>query len=362
MKYIILGILFITFVGCYDRNSNREIELYRIKGTELAYDRELLFSKGITFLPDSMLIIRDLENNKYYKLFKINNINDSLSYITSFGYNDKGPSGLLSPSEIQIINNKIIGIYDFNRLRYNYYYINDDLGKVKNQNDLLSHHYIDLSDLEHLSSALQINDSTWFGYSMTSDSRFVLKSKDKKLLPLKIPFPDDKIECSNIQKSLVYQGQYEKHPREDLVVFASNVGDILEIYSLSESTPVIASIINAFPKYNVDSKSSINLASSNYSSDNLNGYNQICVTENHIFALYNGRSPKELGDKKYFANIIRVYDWAGNHFAEIILDRDIKFFSVDIKNNYIYGLSTDLKNYEEKILRFNLPSELEEKL
>lgn len=81
-------------------------------------------------------------------------------------------------------------------------------------------------------------------------------------------------------------------------------------------------------------------------------YSDIRATNEYIFALYLNRTGK-IEDQEINKGIeIHIFDWNGNPIQKLNIPNYIRFFDIDQKNGYIYGLNP----YNEEIFRYNIKS------
>jgi hypothetical protein len=65
-------------------------------------------------------------------------------------------------------------------------------------------------------------------------------------------------------------------------------------------------------------------------------------SNNFIFALYRNNKNNNVE--------LHIIDWNGNPFCKLVLDRDIRVFSIDFGNGFMYGVS----DMDEKIYRYDI--------
>lgn len=84
-----------------------------------------------------------------------------------------------------------------------------------------------------------------------------------------------------------------------------------------------------------------------------NGYNNIAVTKDRIYALYNGRPAASKGDGDLSANTVLVYDWDGNAVERLHLPVDCYKISIDASRPHdLYAL----RSFDSiGITRYSLP-------
>lgn len=89
-----------------------------------------------------------------------------------------------------------------------------------------------------------------------------------------------------------------------------------------------------------------------YTRNNLFGFCDLTTSENHIFALYSGRTYREYKGNVDKGNIILVFDWNGTHIRTYHLPESCSSISYDKVTNTIYGLAH--QNTQAEIITVNL--------
>lgn len=78
-----------------------------------------------------------------------------------------------------------------------------------------------------------------------------------------------------------------------------------------------------------------------------NGFTSISSSNKYVYALYSG---KLLEDPSYpYGNEVYVVSWNGKETYRIVLDRQINRMTVDVKDEYIYGISPEMDIIRIKI-------------
>lgn len=81
------------------------------------------------------------------------------------------------------------------------------------------------------------------------------------------------------------------------------------------------------------------------------GFIDSYLSNDYIYLLYSGLSPKEITQTGKMANDLLVYDLEGNLLHHFLLDMSLKAFSIDETSSTIYGL-TSYMNDDAKVVRF----------
>ncbi|WP_422008295.1 BF3164 family lipoprotein [Roseivirga pacifica] len=81
------------------------------------------------------------------------------------------------------------------------------------------------------------------------------------------------------------------------------------------------------------------------------GFIDSFLSDDYVYLLYSGLSPKEITQTGKMANDLLVYDLKGNLVHHFLLDVSLKAFSIDENTNTIYGL-TSYVNDDARVVRF----------
>lgn len=184
-----------------------------------------------------------------------------------------------------------------------------------------------------------INDSLFANYPTTDNLYYTIYNlKEQKILK---------------QKNIFRKG----------IKFDPSVYDIIGAISSDKTKMALAMMnMNHIIIHSTDGDSIIPLTIFNHSNtpheisqqdymDRKIYYSDIRSTDEFIFALYINRSTKEIRESNKGVEI-HVFHWNGKPAFRIIIPNYIRFFDIDQKNGYIYGLSP----YDEEIFRYNINS------
>ncbi|SKB99459.1 TolB-like 6-blade propeller-like [Parapedobacter luteus] len=109
----------------------------------------------------------------------------------------------------------------------------------------------------------------------------------------------------------------------------SKRGGLFQIISIENHKPkVLTEKLYYMPEF-VINEISENITKSMYTKNNKYGYNNITVTEDRIYALYNGKLTNTPGVESLSSNLVLVYDWAGKPINKILLDDEYYQIAID---------------------------------
>ena len=140
------------------------------------------------------------------------------------------------------------------------------------------------------------------------------------------------------------------NPRSGILAVATQLGEVLEIYNLKDSTHVVCMGPHGEPEFQVSGGYGIPTG--------IMGFSDVQVTDRAIYAVFHGRSFKDIvRDARNGINhpdsgqFIYVFSLAGKPLKRYVLDHYICGISVDEQRGVIYA--TDV-NEDEPILEYHI--------
>lgn len=123
------------------------------------------------------------------------------------------------------------------------------------------------------------------------------------------------------------------------LVYFSGKGAMFQILKLNGNTlSIINEKLYSLPAFKVV-KQGANSFSTRLLENCQNGFNGIALTQDRIFALYNGKPSASSNNSDLLTNTILVYDWTGKPIEKIKLDQMCYSISIDPGHpEYLYGL------------------------
>lgn len=131
---------------------------------------------------------------------------------------------------------------------------------------------------------------------------------------------------------------------------ATQLGEVLEIYNLQDSSRTIKYGPNGEPVFQISQSEGIPTG--------IMGFSDVVVTDNYIYTVFHGRTFKEIANAMQEGEeledggrYIYVFDLNGNPVKKYILDRAI--YGIDVNEDTGTILATDV-NSDEPILAFKI--------
>ena len=140
------------------------------------------------------------------------------------------------------------------------------------------------------------------------------------------------------------------NPRSGILAVATQLGEVLEIYNLKDSTHVVCMGPRGEPEFQVSGGYGIPTG--------IMGFSDVQVTDRAIYAVFHGRSFKDIArDARNGINhpdggqFIYMFSLTGKPLKKYVLDHYICGISVDEQSGVIYA--TDV-NEDEPILEYSI--------
>ncbi|MBW6536248.1 MAG: TolB-like 6-bladed beta-propeller domain-containing protein [Mariniphaga sp.] len=331
--YIVVTICLTSFLFSCTTNEN-SIKVfnefpqeYKLKSTEVNTP-SILYMVGEIELLDSVLIAMDLQFDKIFHVFKLPDIN----YLGSYIRRGRGPNEetFIDPYFRQIQGNSFIY---YNSISIKIAKFDSDSSKI-----IIAENYNLPGKLMDLQCPFILNNQI-IGWNPYGESNKEFLSYD--LISKEInPFGAKNLEFEyririSIDKWLFAKIVSIKPDKSQFAVVYDKF-PILRIYKENGELQNEIRYINEqiFPKALISknaSKSELNQITQNY--------RKIKTTDKYIYALYIGKTNKELNIDGYglddFSNEIHVWDWSGNPVAKVSLDKNYFSFCVTRDDKYL---------------------------
>lgn len=291
------------------------------------------------------IIVMDLHNSEYYfHLFDYPDFN----YISSFGKRGNSPEEMLMAENFRFVDDKNLEVWalDSNKsklIRMQFSLFRDSL--------LISETItLDKDILRPLDFCLY-NDSMVIVPDYSGESRFCfVSSRSGELCYKRGQIPNsNQVVLNESQPALsqAWRSFIDYHPHHEVLVTATQLGEVLEIYNYNDSTHIVLIGPNGEPEFREKNGYAI--------PSGIMGFSDVQVTDHYIYAVFHGRRFKDmLGVTKQFVDggqFIYVFSLKGKPVCKYILDRYINGIYVDENSRIIYA--TDVNN-DQSLVYFSL--------
>ncbi len=331
--YIIVTVCLTLFL-LYCTKNNNSIKVfnefpqeYKLKNTEINTP-SILYMIGEIELLDSVLIAMDLQSDNFFRVFKLPDINYLGSYIRR-GH---------GPNEETFIDPYFRQLQENNFMYYNSISIKTAKFDLDSSEILIVENYNLPNNLMDLQCPFILNNQIigWNPYESNNKEFLSYNLISKEINP----FGAKNIEFKNRIRASNDKWLFAKivsiKPDKSQFAVVYDKFPILRIYKENGELENEIRYKNGqiFPKALMSkkaSKSELNQITQNY--------RKVKTTNKYIYALYIGKTNKELNIEEYglddFSNEIHVWDWNGNPVAKLSLDKNYFSFCVTQDDKYL---------------------------
>lgn len=351
MKKAALLFLICTLAYACGNKGTKEVE-----GTSLIaqdYDfvnRDSLYMKFPykVYLSDSLLFVLDLHapNGYYINAFTY----PDLEYVNSFALRGNGPDEVLGVANVSIVNGEI-SLIDHQKSTLFSYSIQDI------RNDIVLPQRKHKYDIKHRPLLTVVKTEDGLFYVSNANRRDLVGISDsgeqRCQIGLQSQNDQDEVKVPGMYVPSLWNSVITYDSALNIVVVGTKLGDVLEIYNISSDSLTTIMGEGGYPGI-VKRGNSISVG-------RIDGFSDIVISGNRIYALFSGADREELA-KKWAkgestpdgGNNIFVYDTDGRLADLFHLDRYINGFTIDSSSGIIIGVSS---NRENPFSKFELPRE-----
>lgn len=160
---------------------------------------------------------------------------------------------------------------------------------------------------------------------------------------------EDALKNSRPALAQAWRSFIDYNPRNGILAVATQLGEVIEIYNLKDSTHVVRIGPNGEPKFKLSEGYGIPVG--------IMGFSDVQVTDSAIYTVFHGRSFKEIaqdaqkGIKVDGGQYIYVFNLKGEPLCKYVLDHYIYGISVNEQEGTI--ITTDV-NKDEPIIEYSI--------
>lgn len=288
-------------------------------------------------------VVMDLHRQEtFFHLFHY----PDFSYLSSFGKLGDSPEEMLSAENIRW-NRQSLWTLDANKSELTRF------GFDSSGDSLLRQETVGLDkDILRALDFVTYGDSTFIIPDYSGDSRFCWVNREGKLLRKmgKIPSSnEDALKNARPALAQAWRSFIDYNPENGVLAAVTQLGEVLEIYNLQDSTHVVRIGPHGEPKFQVSQGYGIPTG--------IMGFSDVQVTDSAVYAVFHGRSFKEIAQNarrgihvdggKY----IYVFSLTGEPLRRYVLDHHVCGISVNEREGII--LATDV-NKDEPIIKYKM--------
>lgn len=350
MKTFINILLTFLFTACTSVSDERMMSYVDFPETRELTARTLSLDTALFRYPyrvrvqDSKAVVLDLHGTDYF--FHVFHYPD-FHYLSSFGKRGNAPEEMLSAENFRW-NGNFLWTLDSNKFELT------RLGFASSGDSLLCLEAVSLDEeLLRTLDFVQYDDSTFIIPDYSGDSRFCLVSRQGKLLRKigAIPTANEGA-LGNARPALAqaWRSFIDYNPRNGILVAATQLGEVIEIYHLKDSTHLACTGPNGEPEFRISQGYGIPTG--------VMGFSDIQVTDNAIYLVFQGHKFKDIMQKaKRGINLpnggqnIYVFSLEGKPLRKYVLDHYVHGIFIDEQKGVI--IATDV-NKDEPIIEYKL--------
>jgi len=344
-----LFIAFLTLIGCQSNQKqtihyNNFPEQRELKAITIELDTALFRYPFRMKAHGDKVVVMDLHNaNHYFHLFHY----PDFAYMSSFGKRGDAPEEMLAAENFRFTSdeNATIWTLDSNKSRMT------RLGFSSSRDSLLPVKAVALdSELLRSLDFCLYKDDMFIIPDYSGENRFCFVSQEGELLYKNGQIPTSNLVALRESKpalSQAWRSFIDYNPRRGILVAATQLGEVLEIYQDNDSIPQVLIGPNGEPEFQEKNGYAIPAG--------IMGFSDVQVTDHAIYAVFHGRKFKDMPtDPSKFVDggqYIYVFDLKGNPKCKYTLDRYINGMFVDEKAQIVYA--TDVNN-DQPLVYFEL--------
>lgn len=200
---------------------------------------------------------------------------------------------------------------------------------------------------------VSINDSTCLVPDYSGDSRFCVVNRDGRLLRRFGSIPtanEDALLHSRPALAQAWRSFIDYNPRNGMLAAATQLGEVLELWNLRDSTHTVLLGPGGEPQFQVRQGYGIPTG--------IMGFIDVQVADSAVYAIFQGTSFKEIGQSIQQGESLQdggrylyVFSLTGAPLRRYILDRHVCGIAVDEKRRILW--TTDV-NSDEPVVEFRL--------
>ena len=328
--------------GCENNKHNiKQFEKFsvekNIKMEYLSLDSTTYIDYPIKIIQnDSIIFILDIGNSTDYYIHCYSATN--YQHLKSTFKKGQGPNEYISINNIQILNDTLYAYGIANEVFYTSVKNNDlnsPIQKIKIDDDFgflvrgfktKNKFYFPVFNIENANRMLEFDKK---GNYLSSFGEIISKN--------------------GINSAPTFQAYFPFiHGNSDYIVAAAQFGEIIEIYDLNNKNQINLLGKKGYPEFNVIKNIAINKG--------IMGFEDVYITDNYIYALFNGEKVIERTVDQQGGKYIYVFDFKGRPLMKLILNRYSTSLFVDSKDSVMYLLDV---NSNSPLFVTTLPSILD---
>ena len=194
------------------------------------------------------------------------------------------------------------------------------------------------------------NDSTFIIHDYSGESRFCWVDRTGKLLHKMGIIPttnEEALKHARPALAQAWRSFIDYNPRNGILATVTQLGEVLEIYNLKDSTHIVRVGLHGEPEFQIAEGYGVPTG--------IMGFSDVQVTDTVIYAVFQGDTFEEIsrkmqkGDMTDGGRYIYVFSLSGEPIRKYVLDHNVYGISVDELNGEI--VATDV-NSDEPVVKY----------
>ena len=280
---------------------------------------------------DSIALILDLHHPEYfYHLFSY----PEFKHKYSFGRRGEAPTDILSAENFRFLSDEGMYGLDANKHLLTNVSFENDSETVLNKEIALDKDIIRALDF------VVYNDSCFIIPDYSGKYRFHFVDSYGKIKKSYGKIPSSKHKNGNIALAQAWRSFIDYNPNNQILAMVTQLGEVLEIYNLKDNTHTVKIGPHGEPEFKTGNEMAI--------PSGIMGFSDIQVTDKYIYAVFHGRSFKEIAKQSPNAmdggKFIYVFSITGEPMYKYTLDHHIYGIDVNEETKSIYAVDVNSNN------------------
>ena len=339
------SISFILFSGCSQiENEEFFTEVYDTKGEIYISSEKTIDPNLINILDDNII----LGNSKAVPLIEIYDIK-SREKTSEFLSKGNGPNEVLMAGNIQFVKSKdellVADLFKGKLLKYSL----KDIRSNDNPKPTIVFKLGDNSSL--LFDKLFQGMGNIVAESRDPRGRILLLDEDGAEKGYYLTYPEkEKVDenLSDINNAKLYAGSITISPSLDKIAMATYTAGMIDICKLEKDNIVPIWSYNEFYPQGIEIMPMGETTAVAHTKKSRRGFASLSSSNKYIYALFSGKLFEDATNP--YGEVIYVASWDGKETYKINVDKSINRLAVDINDEYIYGITSEMD-----IVRFPIP-------
>lgn len=348
MKASINILFFILLISCSSPSLQKGLVYEDFPRTQELKAKEIQLDTAVFRYPfririqDDIAVMLDLHGtDHFFQVFRY----PQFSYIASLGKRGDSPDDMLSAENVRWNGHKL-WMLDANKSELTGVVFSESGDSLLREEAVA----LDKKILRAL-DFVQYDDSTFIIPDYSGDNRFCFVNRKGELLRKFGNIPttnEDALKKSRPALAQAWRSFIDYNPKNGVLAVATQLGEVLEIYNLKDTSHVVRIGPHGEPEFKVSGGYGIPVG--------IMGFSDIQVTDKAIYAVFHGRTFKELSQQSRGKDIdggkyIYVFSLKGEPLMKYTLNHYIYGISVDEERGII--TATDV-NSDEPIVEFKM--------